>query len=147
MKRLILTLAVLALALPVGAAEICIAGSPDVCHTTTAEENTSGLYYQTLYDDALCQEVGLEAGCLKGAYETACAEPETPACETFYSRNAQGAKEFFLDTVIIQALQDFVQGYESDINTRARDYWDSLSLSQKETQCEAWGLEPDCEPL
>jgi hypothetical protein len=141
MKRLILTLAVLALALPAGAAEICIAGSPDICYTTTADQNTGGLYYQTLYDDALCASVSLAAGCTAAEYSGAGGE------ETFYSRDAQGGKQFFMDTAIIPALQGYVTGYESDINTRARDYWNSLSIFQKETQCEAWGKQPDCEPL
>ena len=146
MKRLILTLAVLALAAPVGAADIVIPGSPDITHTTSADENTAGLYYQTQYDDNLCLAVGEAAGCSLAEYEAACALETTPACETFYARTAQGAKEFFMDTVIKAALAQFVASRESDVNTGARTYWDDLTLAQKEAQCAAWGLDATCKP-
>lgn len=141
---LFVLLAVLVIALPAQAADICIAGSPDVCYSTNADENAAGLYYQTQYDDALCQAVGVAAGCSAAEYAAACALEETPDCETFYARTAQGAKEFFMDTVIKSALSGFVVGYENDIDTRARDYWQSLSLADKQTQCTVWGFDATC---
>ena len=142
MKRLLAVFALLAL--PAGAADICITGAPNVCYTTSAEENRAGLYYQAMFDDALCAEVGLAAGCTKAEYDTACALPETPACKTFYARTAQGAKEFFMDSKIKSALAEWVKSYGSDLDTRARDYWNSLTLAEQEAQCVAWGFTADC---
>jgi len=136
MKRLLAVLAFLAL--PAGAAEICITGSPNVCHTTSADENKAGLYYQTMFDDALCASVALPAGCSLAEYIAA------GGTATFYARTGQGAKEFFMDQKIKSALAEWVKSYGSDLDTRARDYWNSLTLAEQEAQCVAWAFTADC---
>jgi hypothetical protein len=136
MRKLLAVLVLMAV--PVGAADICISGTPDVCYTTTADENKAGLYYQTQFDDALCSSVALPAGCSLAEYAAA------GGTETFYARTAQGAKEFFMDLKIKSALAEWVTSYGGDIDTRARDYWNSLTLAQREAQCLAWGFEADC---
>ena len=136
MKRLLAVLTLLAL--PAGAADICISGTPAVCYTTSADENKAGLYYQTMFDDALCTSVALPAGCSPAEYTGA------GGTETFYARTAQGAKEFFMDRKIKTALAEWVSSYGSDLDTRARDYWNSLTLAEQEAQCVAWGFTADC---
>jgi len=136
MKRLLAVLAFLAL--PAGAAEICIIDTPNICHTTSAEENKAGIYYQTMWDDGLCASVALPAGCSLAEFTA------TGGVGTFYARTARGTKQFFMDQKIKAALAEWVTSYGSDLDTRARDYWNSLTLAEQEAQCAAWGFAADC---
>jgi hypothetical protein len=147
MNKFLLILLALAFTLPAGAAEIAILHGgvwTTVAHTTSGGENTAGLYYQNQEMDGLCAVQNLAAGCTKAQYEAACPAAETPACETFYSRDALGGKEWFMDKIIKLNLTGMVVSRENDIDTRGRDYWNGLSLAEKEAQCIAWGKAADC---
>ena len=71
-----------------------------VAHTTSSDENTAGSYYQEQEVNGLCSDQGLSAGCSEAEYDTECAKAETPACETFYARTAEGGKLWFMAKVI-----------------------------------------------
>ena len=60
MKRFLFVLVVLAIALPVSAAEVCIDA---ICYTSQADENTSQAFFKALHNEALCEGVGLAETC------------------------------------------------------------------------------------
>ena len=148
MKRLLVVLLVLALPVIVSAqVDIAIehaGGWTTVTHTTSSDENTAGQYYQAQETNALCSAQSLADECTEAEYDTECAKGETPACETFYPLTALGGKQWFMDKVIKFNLASMVASRESDIGTRGRDHWNTLTLAEKEAQCVAWGYEADC---
>lgn len=154
MKKLIqwgiLVVLALVLALPAGAAEIAIKHNGDwleIAHVTTSAEDTAGQYYQFGEMDNLCLAQALAADCTQAQYEAACPDVETPACETFYARTAEGGKRWFMAKVIEAGLTVLVGSRESEINGRGKGHWNTLTLAEKEAQCIAWGLAADCSEL
>ena len=150
MKKFLLVLLALAFAFPAGASDIAIKHNGDwveITHVTTSEEDTAGQYYQFGEMDNLCVAQGLAAGCTQAEYEVECAKAETPACETFYARTEEGGKLWFMAKVIEANLTVLVGSRESEINGRGRNYWNTLTLAEKEAQCLAWGKNPDCTEL
>jgi len=142
MKKLLFVLLVLGLATAASPAEICITNTPNICVTTTTEENTAGLYYQTAYDDNLCTTVNLPSGCSLAEYTAA------GGTETFYARTASGAKQFFMDMVIKEALTRFVSSYNVELDSRAKHIWNhELTSEQKSTTCVSWGKTSECKPI
>ena len=148
MKRFLFVLAILAIALPVSAAEVCIDA---ICYTSQADENTSQAFFKALHNEALCEGVGLAETCTQAEYDAVDLDAEqdgqqAPPAAVIYSNDANGTRTFFLDR-IKEHLRAQVDYYENSFDQRARDAWEAANLAQREAACTALGKDTDCTEL
>jgi hypothetical protein len=140
MKKFLFVLLVLAFALPVGAAEVCIDA---ICYTSQADENLAQTFFRDRHNKALCEGVGLAATCTQAEYD---AVVPTPPPAVIYTNDADGVRTFFLDR-IKEHLRAQVDYYENSFTQRARDAWRDGSLAQRQAACQALGKDIDCTEL
>jgi len=135
MKRLMILAALLALAIPAGAADICIDASP--CYATTSAENAAQVYFRDQHNGQLCASVSLPATCTQAEFDAA------GGVGTVYTSTAAGTKAFFLDK-IVEHLARQVSSYESEYKGRASNAWNIASSAEKQAACVALGKSADC---
>ena len=148
MKRLLFVLIVLAVALPVGAAQVCV---DSICTTTSADENLAQTFFRDQHNEPLCEGVGLPASCTQAEYDAVDLDAEedgqqAPPPAVIYANDADGVRTFFLDR-IKEHLSAQVDYYDNSYDQRAKDAWAAGNLAQREAACAALGKNADCTEL
>ena len=121
MKRLILAVALIILAVPSYSADICAKqGATEVCITTTASLNTAAAGWKRIWNAQ---------------------NPTLPQ----YADTVQGTIDFFAEQWLQPLLDDKEQGWKNILGGRYRGNIDDDDAAQISAKCVVQGLDADCE--